>query len=382
VKNPIVLITESLDRSRGGAERYLADLSEYWLQAGHPVRAYVRRPSQSGRASGLQIEVLRTGRRPGLLREWEFARRMRQCLAGTRSVVLSTLALPVAQITHYLAPAGLYRVAFEAERTSFEPGLRRLLYGCANRLNLRRQWLTIQQERLLRRAPPPRVLTFSSALRKQILARFPASAASLTALPLGVSLSWFRPGEHPRSDRPGGRLVLLFVGHNFRLKGLHCLLRALHAATQRGLEAEVWVTSSGPTPAFERIADRLGIGTRVRFLGAVTDAELGELYRCADTLVHPTFADHCSLAVLEALASGLPVITTSLDGAAELMEAGRHGFVVQDPRDMEALTHALLQLQDRQRLAAMRAAVVDLRPRLDFGEHARRVLAWLTAESP
>lgn len=382
MKQSICLIAESLDRGRGGAERYLADLSEYVRRAGHPVRAYVRRPSQSGVASGLQIEVVRTGRGPGLLREWEFVWRMRQHLAGTQSVVLSTLPLPIAPVTHYLAPAGLYRVGFEAERASFEPGLRRQLYRYANRLNLRRRWLMIQQEQLLRRTPPPRVLTFSFALRKQILERFPAAAASLVVLPPGVSLSCFRPGECSRRDRSGDRLVLLFVGHNFRLKGLHCLLWALHAAMQRGLEAEVWVTSSGRRRAFERLADRLGIAARVRFLGAVTDGELGELYRCADALVHPTFADHCSLAVLEALASGLPVITTSLDGAAELMEAGRHGFVVQAPRDLEALTRALLQLQDRQRLAAMHAAAVDLRARLDFDEHARQVLAWLTAESP
>ncbi len=94
----------------------------------------------------------------------------------------------------------------------------------------------------------------------------------------------------------------------------------------------------------------------------------------------PRFADHCSLVVLEALASGLPVITTRRNGAAERMESGRQGFLLEDPRDVEALAAALLRLQDREKLDAMRAAAIALRPQLDFAEHARRVLAWLTGE--
>jgi UDP-glucose:(heptosyl)LPS alpha-1,3-glucosyltransferase len=96
--------------------------------------------------------------------------------------------------------------------------------------------------------------------------------------------------------------------------------------------------------------------------------------------VHPTFADHCSLAVLEALASGLPVVTTRRNGAAERMESGRHGFILEDPRDIAALAAALLRLQDREKLTEMRAAAIALRPQLDFTDHARGVLAWLTSE--
>ena len=67
------------------------------------------------------------------------------------------------------------------------------------------------------------------------------------------------------------------------------------------------------------------------------------------------FYDPCSLAVLEAWASGLPVITTCFNGAAELMTSGQHGLLLRDPRDIGALAAAMRQLLD----PAVRAAMAD-----------------------
>ena len=83
--------------------------------------------------------------------------------------------------------------------------------------------------------------------------------------------------------------------------------------------------------------------------------------------------------VLEALASGLPVITTKQNGAAEFIDPEKSGIIIDHPRDTAALARALVRLQDRQKLAAMSTAAAALRPRLDFNQHARQVLAWLTA---
>lgn len=374
MNRPICLITESLDRRRGGAESHLADLAQFFVRAGHPVRAFVRRPG--GCPASVELENVPAWTGWGALGEGRFSRFLQRRLAGTSGIVFSTLPLNLRQVTHYFPPAGLVRSGFESERDAFDPGLRQRFYRLGNRFNLQRQRWRTAQEKLLARQARLDVLTLSAGARSEMLNLFPLPAESVVTIPPGVDLTEFRPGSAATPGAEG--LRLLFVGHNFRLKGLHCLLRALSSAGRSGLQAELTVAGGGANRAFKALARRLGLASRVHFLGPVAAEELGALYRRSDALVHPTFADHCSLVVLEALASGLPVITTGRNGAAERMESGRHGFILEEPRDIEALAAALLGLQDREKLGTMRAAAIALRPQLDFAQHARRVLAWLT----
>lgn len=374
MNRPICLITDSLDRRRGGAEGHLADLAQSFVRAGHPVRAFVRRPG--GCPSSVELEIVPPSADWGALGERRFSRALQHRLAGASGIVLSTLPLNLPEVTHYFSPGGLYRSGFEAERDSFGPGLRQRFYRLGNRLNLQRQRWRTAQEMLLARKARLDVLTLSAAARSEMLHLFPRPAESVVTIPSGVDLTVFRPGSIADPQAEG--LRLLFVGHNFRLKGLHCLLRALGSAGESGLQAELTVAGGGANGAFKALARRLGLASRVRFLGPVAADELAALYRRSDALVHPTFADHCSLVVLEALASGLPVLTTRRNGAAERMESGRQGLILEDPRDIAALAAALLGLQDREKLDGMRAAALALRPQLDFAQHARRVLAWLT----
>lgn len=374
MKRRICLITESLDRRRGGAESHLADLVQSFTQAGHPVRAFLRRPGNS--PSSVDTEIVPTAICWGALREWHFARAIQRRLAGTSDIVFSTLPLAIPEMTHYFSPAGLYRAGFEAERASFDPGLQQRFYRLGNRLNFQRQQRMAAQEKLLACQTRLKILTLSTAARNQILSRFHPPEENVATIPPGVDLSRFHPGQ--TATQRAERLRLLFVGHNFRLKGLHCLLRALSSVERRGLRADLTVAGGGASREFKALAGSLGLA--VHFRGAVSDGEMGELYWSSDALIHPTFADHCSLVVLEALASGLPVITTRQNGAAELIESGREGFIVEDPGDIEALAAALLRLQDREKLAEMRDAAIALRPRLDFADHARGVLEWLTGD--
>jgi glycosyltransferase involved in cell wall biosynthesis len=147
------------------------------------------------------------------------------------------------------------------------------------------------------------------------LARHHPSARALLLRP-GVDLGRFRPGGR------GGHL--LFVATNFRLKGLPTAIRALdHLPSMR-----LVVAGQGrPIPH-----------PRVEYRGFVED--LPALYRDAAVLVHPTFYDTAASVVLEALASGVPPVTTVRDGNADLAIEGGGG-AVEDPRDARALARAV-----------------------------------------
>ena len=109
----------------------------------------------------------------------------------------------------------------------------------------------------------------------------------------------------------------------------------------------------------------------VAFLGPRRD--LPELYRAADFLLLPTGHDPCSLVVLEALACGLPVVSTTANGATEIMRNGEHGFVV-GVADAGALAAAVAAMLDDGRRGRMRDRCLALRPELSWERHVERLL--------
>jgi UDP-glucose:(heptosyl)LPS alpha-1,3-glucosyltransferase len=89
----------------------------------------------------------------------------------------------------------------------------------------------------------------------------------------------------------------------------------------------------------------------------------------------PTKHDPCSLVALEALAMGVPVISTKCNGATEVMTDGVHGYVLDNPRDLPGIVEAMKKMLDADRRAAMAQACLELRPRLSFEHHLDRLEA-------
>ncbi len=104
------------------------------------------------------------------------------------------------------------------------------------------------------------------------------------------------------------------------------------------------------TSRYERAVRKLGIQKHIRFAGAVDDPT--PFYAAADVYVQPTWYDPCSLVVLEAMACGLPVVTTRFNGAGELIERGRTGDVLQDPGDEVELAVAISKWTPKEARAA------------------------------
>jgi UDP-glucose:(heptosyl)LPS alpha-1,3-glucosyltransferase len=164
----------------------------------------------------------------------------------------------------------------------------------------------------------------------------------------------------------GHGVLLLIVAHNFRLKGVYELLEAVRRLVARGQPVHLTVVGGKRLRAARRAAKRLGVEGRVHFAGRVTDVV--PFYAAADVYVQPTRYDPCSLVVLEALASGLPVITSRHNGMAEQIADGIEGSVLHDPANVAELTSRLEPLMDP-----------DLRHRM--GEAARRRALELPFES-
>jgi glycosyltransferase involved in cell wall biosynthesis len=158
----------------------------------------------------------------------------------------------------------------------------------------------------------------------------------------GVDLREFSPGAGNRRSYglPDAVPLALFVGEiHTRRKNLETVLAALRHVPSLHL-AVVGSTEGSPYPG---LASRLGVDGRVHFLGYRKD--IATIMRCADAFVLPARYDPCPLVLLEALASGLPVVTTATVGGSELV-AGECGLVLADPNDVEGLGAALARVSE------------------------------------
>jgi glycosyltransferase involved in cell wall biosynthesis len=138
------------------------------------------------------------------------------------------------------------------------------------------------------------------------------------------------------------RPYLLFVGKMDPLKNVETLLRAF-AVIRR--DAGVRLVLAGPSGWYGTIllrrAEELGIGADVTFLGHVTDSDLKVLYQCAQVMVFPSLFEGFGLPVLEAMASGTPVVCSN---HCSLPEVAVDAAVLVDPCSMEALAAAVLDV--------------------------------------
>ena len=141
--------------------------------------------------------------------------------------------------------------------------------------------------------------------------------------------------------------LFLFVGSGFERKGLAVALKALARLPQGNL---LVIGRDRHVARYQRLADDLGLAARVQFLGALPDVR--PYYGAADALVLPTLYDPFPNVALEAMACGLPVVTSTTSGAAELIANGHNGYVC-DALDTETLAAHMRAAADPVRQVAL-----------------------------
>ncbi|MCX8185264.1 MAG: glycosyltransferase family 4 protein [Sulfolobales archaeon] len=174
--------------------------------------------------------------------------------------------------------------------------------------------------------------------------------APITIIPNGVDTRVFRPAGDRESIKAmfglSGRSVVLYVGRMSYRKGPHVLLNAF-ANISDSRAVLVMVGSGDMLPFLKLRAELLGVESRVIFMNYVSDSLLPELYRMSDVFVAPSIvAEAFGLVILEAMASGVPVIATSVGGIPEVLSEGRAGFLVAPNSERELGEAISIMLSD------------------------------------
>ena len=328
----------------GGGERFAATLagalaerdhdvtivSADWTSSGGPVR-YERVPTIRGRGELLGLLSFTFGA----------ARRLR---AGRYDVVQSHEKLLWQDV--YRAGDGCHREWLRLRRQHNDGWRPRLApWTPYHRVLLALECYALGGGRYRK------IVANSERGRSDLQRHYAVPPADVRVVYNGVDLDRFTPARRnalrdvarAQLAIPREVVLLLFLGSGFERKGLAYLLRSL-----RRVPDDVWALVVGHdlhAETYRALADRLGIAHRVRFPGAMAEPERG--YAAADAFVLPTIYEPFSNACLEALASGLPVITTRTNGVSEIVTGGLRELVLDEPGDEAALASRIAALRER-----------------------------------
>jgi UDP-glucose:(heptosyl)LPS alpha-1,3-glucosyltransferase len=308
--------------STGGAEAYLIRLAAALQALGHVPALVTTADWPDARWPNNQILRL-GGRTPE-----EFAAAFRTTKTGC-DIHLSLERVPGCEV--YRAGDGVH-ASWLARRAAFEPFWKRATRWINSKhgqlLNLERQVFDPANTRA--------IIANSNLVRSEILAHSEFPADKIHVVYNGLSSPTMpadRAASRARFGLEAGDLCVLFVGSGWERKGLRTAIRAV----EKMKNATLLVAGRGPADAFR--------SSRAKFVGPTDD--LAALFGAGDLFVLPTYYDPSSNACLEALAAGLPVITTPANGFAEILEPGIHGAVVPEG-DASALAGEMEKWRDPQ----------------------------------
>jgi UDP-glucose:(heptosyl)LPS alpha-1,3-glucosyltransferase len=202
------------------------------------------------------------------------------------------------------------------------------------------------EDRPYKRRSYSKIIAISNMIKQDIIKWYNVPGGEITVVYNGVDTERFHPrnGRYREEVRSrhgiANEFVILFVSNNFKLKGLEFLMRALARIKEEGFTPfRLLILGKDRQKPYLQLAKHLGIPEEVIFAGSTQEPE--KYYGAADLFVHPAFYDAFSLAVLEALASGLPVITTASAGASEILNHGEDGFVLKKIKDLSEMETAI-----------------------------------------
>jgi UDP-glucose:(heptosyl)LPS alpha-1,3-glucosyltransferase len=364
--------------ARGGCEHYITDLAHRLARDGHSVHLFACEADSSALPASTIHHRLPKPSGPRFLRPWRFAE---SCLDDLRrNPVDVSIGFDKTWGQDILYPqGGVYSASRAQNLLKHRPGLVRTLAGIVRALDPAAHSFGRLERRQYQSSPRPHIVAISEMTRGHFLEYLGIPKSEVRVLHAAIDPDRFAADDRPaRRDRErrawsvdADEVVGLFVGMNYRLKGLGQLIRAL-ALVPIDRRFRIVVVGGKKYERYEALARRIGVLDRVRFQGFRPDPR--DAYFAADFLVHPTFYDPCSLVALEALACGLPVVTSQFNGAGEKLDPPHDGLIVQDPHTARELADAITGMIDPDQLSARKVAAMEAGHRWTFEDHYRRLI--------
>jgi UDP-glucose:(heptosyl)LPS alpha-1,3-glucosyltransferase len=338
------------------------------------AEAYLRRLARSLAAAGHEATLFTSADWPEA--EWSFGRIVR--VKGSEPIAFADELQRIDPRSHcdllvsleriwrcdfFRAGDGVHQSWLE-RRAQFDGALQRF----ARRLRRKDHEILRLEKALLGENGASRVIVNSSMVREDIMSRYARPLATIDLVRNGVRVSEFGPAPlkreaaRSRLGMTADETAVLFAGSGWGRKGLRFAIGAANKAGMRLL-----VAGRGKERSYRSEA--------VSFLGEMDDLRLP--LAAADIFILPTIYDPFSNASLEAMAAGLPVITTRANGCSEIIDQEVHGSIVERPDDIVVLADALRFWSDPQRRMSARPNLLERATQFDISRNVAHMLELL-----
>ncbi len=374
----IALCYESVLPARGGAETYLGDLARRLARDGHAVHLYAARWDADALPPATHFHRIDVPDGPRFLRPWRFGAACEKALRAAHHDVSIGFDKTWGQDVLY-PQGGLHAASAAHNLLKFPDTLSRTVGAIGKWLDPAAWSFARLERKQYLSANRPLVIVNSFMVRRHFEEYYGVPPEAVRVVRSAIDPDRFAADDRlKRRHEERGRWMVspeetvgLFVAMNYRLKGLSPLLNALKLVP-RDKPFRLVVVGHPKFGRYLRAAQQLGVADRVVFLGHRDDPK--NCYFGADFLVHPTFYDPCSLVALEALACGLPVVTSRYNGASELLTPPTDGAVIDSPHEAPALAAAMHRFTNGSYRAEASSAARQTGTKWTFEHHYQALL--------
>ena len=223
-------------------------------------------------------------------------------------------------------------------------------------------FLRIFEEGMLHRAR--KIIAVSNFTKWELVNYYKIPEGKIRVIHNGVDINKFKPAEDKRKVKAElgfnpDDIAIVSVGRLYARKGLFTLIQSIPVVIKRFPNAKFIISGKGQSDEMKKLiahAEKIGVKNNIIFTGYYPDKKLPKLYQAADVFAFSTFYEHHPFAVLEALATGLPVVTTTVGGIPETIESGKNGFLV-EPFNEKQFAEKILYLLEHPAFTAEMGAL-------------------------
>jgi UDP-glucose:(heptosyl)LPS alpha-1,3-glucosyltransferase len=356
----IALVRKDFSPKGGGGERYSVDLARGLRDSGHEVHVFAHRYEPM---RGVSFHSVAVPLKPFGLQNWLFAQNVRHALSKNEFDIVNGIS--------QIYPQDIYRLGDGIHKHWLTVRRPRMFSHVYDKISPRHRLLLHLEKKIFSPGNYKRIIANSELCKQHAIKYYKVPPQLVDVIFCGVDFAIFNSsvrneGAQLRIFFGIGRelIVVLFVGTNYERKGLDTVLQGISRLRDKE-KYRLLVVGKGNIPRYQRLAQKLGLQEITVFCGY--QEHMPPFYGAADIFVLPSYYDPFGNVCLEAMACGLPVITTRETGVSELMAHGRSGFVMDHPGEISTLANWLEALEDPELRRSM-------------GAEAQEQVAFLTIE--
>ncbi len=323
----IALVIKDYSLKKGGLERYVVNLSRELINMGHNVHVFAnfRDTPDYTRIIFHHVPIIKFS---FVLKNFSFAVNSRRLLKQNKFDIINGFSR--------IYPLDVYRIGHKIRRHLLEVQYPNRLTKILKYLSIKHLTILYLEGQVFKKKNHRKIIANSELGKQHAIYYHAVPENNIEVIYNGVDPDKFNPqvkslyrdGTRKKLGIKKNEIVLLFVGRNFKLKGVKTIIESIPLLGEEKENVRVLIVGKGKSSYFLRLAKKLDVKNRIFFAGERSDIE--KLYAAGDIFIFPTFYDPFANVCLEALACGLPVITTKMNGASEIIENGRNGYVVED----------------------------------------------------